>query len=77
MPDPQSANDNDFYRDNSGLVPKEKFSIADHRHAWYRAQGFAGSIADMEYAYLIQRSGSNDRNRSLADLRMAVYGKVN
>lgn len=73
---PSFSGDNAYYVANSGLTPASRYSLSDHRAAWFRAQGFTGSVADMEYAYLIQRSGSNDRKRSLADLRMAVYGKV-
>lgn len=41
-----------FYSANSGLTPASKFSITDHKLAYYKLQGgFTGSIRDVESAF--------------------------
>lgn len=72
---PAYADDMEFFIANSGLSPSAFYSEADHKYAWYTLQGFTGSLADQERAYLLDALGGT-ASRSLADLRMEQYGTV-
>jgi hypothetical protein len=73
---PTSSRDATFFRANSGLTPAGLFSDDDHERAWYALQGTTGSLADTEYSYL-KGKYPGVGGRSLADLRVEAYGKVN
>jgi hypothetical protein len=60
-----------FYSSQSGLTPASKFSIVDHKMAYYRLQGMGpGSIRDIETAYFRAQGAVGN---SYDDLRYDFY----